>query len=331
MASSDARKPNYSRRFFWWAVFIVVLFGGYSAGWYYFAGRLQAEVAGAVGALNGNGRTADCANPQVNGFPFRIGVFCDAVAYEDGRRGVYARAGNFRSLAQIYQPTRAIAELDGPLEVGAPGLSPLAFDWDGLRASVSMGMPIPRLVSVVAEDLSGRTNPAAGDAMPLFRAEHAEGHLRPNGEDVDWAGSFRALQVDPAAADGRSLPPLDGSVDATIVDGLDLFRSDLRSLRGRSAEIRSLALSTGDGGVTLAGPVSVDANGLVNAEFTVTIRNPKSVATALAETFPEQRKQIEQGLVGLSFLGTETAMPLKIVQGQASLGFIPLGRVPAVE
>jgi hypothetical protein len=70
---------------------------------------------------------------------------------------------------------------------------------------------------------------------------------------------------------------------------------------------------------------------MVNAELTVTIRNPKAVATALAETFPEQRKQIEQGLVGLSFLGTETAMPLKIVDGQASLGFIPLGRVPAVE
>ena len=56
MASSNG-KPNYSRRFFWLAVFIVLLFGGYSAVWYYVAGALEKFAGTAIAEFNKGKRT----------------------------------------------------------------------------------------------------------------------------------------------------------------------------------------------------------------------------------------------------------------------------------
>ncbi|MCB1441256.1 MAG: DUF2125 domain-containing protein, partial [Nitratireductor sp.] len=60
------------------AIFVVVLFGGYSLGWFYFAGKLVEQVNVALAGAKQNGTNADCVNPTARGFPFRIGIFCDS-------------------------------------------------------------------------------------------------------------------------------------------------------------------------------------------------------------------------------------------------------------
>ena len=79
MPSSDATTPNYSRRIILLAVFIVVLFGGYSLGWFYVADRVREKIDTIVANLDKAGIAVDCANAEVRGYPFRIGVFCDAL------------------------------------------------------------------------------------------------------------------------------------------------------------------------------------------------------------------------------------------------------------
>ena len=44
MTSSDTTKPKYFGRMIGLAIFVVVLFGGYSLGWFYFAGKLVEQV-----------------------------------------------------------------------------------------------------------------------------------------------------------------------------------------------------------------------------------------------------------------------------------------------
>ncbi|BCH29623.1 hypothetical protein MesoLjLc_15530 [Mesorhizobium sp. L-8-10] len=314
----------------WLAVFVVVLFGGYSAGWFYMADRLEAEAARAVADLNKDGVTAECANLNVRGFPFRIGLYCDSLGYEDGGRSLFAAAGSLRSAAQVYQPSKAVAELDGPLRVSAPGIAPLWLDWDSLRASVRIATPLPERVSVATDGLSGMTDPEEGDPVSLFSAGKAEMHLRPNGTDVDWAGNFTELEIDPGIAGGRTLPMLNGSGDVTLKDGVALIRSGARGLRGRSAEIRNLDLSSGEGGVSVSGPISVAADGLIDASLTIRLRNPPAVSALLVGAFPEARSQIESAMAGLALLGREPSLPLRIVRGKATLGFIPLGDLPPV-
>ena len=329
MSPSAAPTKTYSRRFLWLAVFIVVLVVAYSAGWFYLADRVAKEANAAIASLHRNGVTAECANPAVRGYPFRIGLYCDSLGYEDPSRNVIATAGSLRTVAQIYEPMHVLAELDGPLRTAAPGMPPLWLDWDKLRASVRIAKPLPQRLSVEAEGLSTQTDPDEGDPVMLFSAAKVEGHMKPNGADLDWAGSFAGLQVDPAAAGGRTLPVLSGSVDAILNNGVQLVEAKAGSLRGQSGTIRNLDLSTGpDTSIAVSGEFSVGADGLLDANLTIRMRDPKGVSAALATAFPEARDQITTGFSGLSMLGDTPALPLKISRGKAVLGFIPLGNIP---
>lgn len=327
MTSSEPRTPNYRRRILWLAAFTVVLFGGYSVGWYYMAGKLRSEADKTLASLNRNGVVAECANLAVGGFPFRLGVTCDSLGYSDPAREVIATAGSLRTAAQIYQPLLTVAELNGPLRADAPGIGPLWVDWDSLRSSVRLSYPLPERISLEAEGLSAQTDPDEGEPQGLFSAGQSEAHLRPNGDNLDYAGSFTDLEIDPGAIGGRTLPPLDGSVDATLNDGVALIKSKARSLRGQSAEIRQMDLSSDTANISVTGKIAVDESGLVNADLKIKLRNPNAVAAILATAIPEASREIQQGFAALAMLGSEPTMPLRIVAGKATLGFIPLGKI----
>ena len=325
MPSSDRKKPNYSRRFFWLGVFIVVLFGGYSLGWFWLAGRLEAEAKTTITALNRDGMEADCVNPTARGYPFRIGLYCDSVAFSDAAQGISLSAGSLRSAGQIYDPMRLVAELDGPASIDSARAGVFSLDWENLRASARLSTPLPRRLSLEGVRLKAAT---AGGA-PLLAAENFQAHMRPNEENLDLAGSFSGLALDASLLDGRKVPPLSGQSDITINDGVRLLGERVKDLRGQSGTIRELALSTGEEtGVTLSGPFSIDDAGLIDARLNITIRDPRGLSAVLAEAVPEKRDQIEQAFSGLAMLGNAPSLPLRIAKGKASLGFIPLGQIP---
>jgi hypothetical protein len=324
VAQSRPKKPNYSRRIVWLAVFVVVLFGGYSAGWFYVADMVESRADAALAELNRDGVTAECANPVARGYPFRIGLFCDRVAFADAGQGVSLQAGSFRSAGQIYDPMRLVAELDGPAALDLPQGDPISLDWAGLRASARLAEPLPERVSLEGTDLK-----ASATGKPLAAVAAFQAHMRPNGADLDLAGSFEGLRLDRTLVEGRTLPPLSGQSDLTINGGVALVGSPPDSLRGQSGVIRTLTLSSGpETGVQLSGPFSVGQDGLLDAELKVTIRDPDGLSSVLADAFPENRDQIASGFSGLSVLGDEPTLPLKITRGRASLGFIPLGDIP---
>ncbi|MET3519205.1 DUF2125 domain-containing protein [Mesorhizobium abyssinicae] len=331
MTSTDERPPNFRRRLFWLAAFIAVLFALYSAGWFYLADRVRTEADKAVASLNVNGIEAGCANLTVSGYPLSFAISCDTLAYEDDARNVAASTGSFNAVAEITQPLSPVADLRGPLRTSMPGMTPLWIDWDKLRADAKLSWPLPRRVALKAEGLSGQTDPADNsDPVELFYAGKAAGQLQPNGLDIGYVGSFNDLEIDADAIGGRVLPPLDGSGEATLKNGVALIRTQSKSLRGQSVDIAKLDLSSGEARITVSGPLSVDAEGLIDAELTIKLRDPKAVAAILGGAIPERKSEIEQGFAGLAMLGNEPSMPLRIVKGKASLGFIPLGKIKAV-
>jgi len=312
--------------------FIVVLFALYSGGWFYLADKVRTETDKAVATLNKSGIEAGCANLQVSGYPLSFTVSCDNLAYEDDAKNIAASAGSFNAVAQITQPLSPVADLRGPLRTSVPGMVPLWIDWDNLQAKVNLSWPLPQRIALQAEGLSGQTDPADDtDPVELFSAGRAAGQLQPNGQDVDYAGSFTDLEIDADAIGGRVLPALDASGDATLKNGVALIGTQVKSLRGQSLEIRNLDLSSGTARVTVSGPLSVDAEGLVDADLMIRIKDPKAVASILAGAIPEQKDAIEQGFAALAMLGKEPSMPLKVIKGKASLGFIPLGKIKPVQ
>lgn len=336
MSSSEAHRPRSSRRFLWLTLFIVLLFGGYSVGWYWVAGKATVAVDETLARLNGDGRTTVCENRTIGGFPFRLGLTCDSVAYQDDVNHITATAAGLRTAAQIYQPLKTIAELDGPLRIEAPGITPLFLEWDSLRASARLANPVPTLVSVEATGLSGISDPdGETDPVNFFSAEQAEAHLRPNGPDLDWAGSFKQLEIDPGAVADRTLPIFDGEGDATIRNGVALVQSRPKSLRGQSVEIKTLALSSGEAKMVLSGPVAVDANGLVDASLRLAMENPAAVSAVFQTAVPERANEIGQAFAALGMLGDNPAVPIKIEKSRIKLdlvfGSITLGQLPLVE
>src|SRR5262245_57806709 len=124
MSSSKVAKRSYAVRFLWFLVFVAILFGLYSAGWFYLANRLKAQAEATIAALSTGGATADCASLEVRGYPFRLGLFCDSLGYDDGAGNIVVTAGSLRSAAQVYRPRNIEAELDSPLRTAVPGLPP---------------------------------------------------------------------------------------------------------------------------------------------------------------------------------------------------------------
>jgi hypothetical protein len=157
--------------------------------------------------------------------------------------------------------------------------------------------------------------------------------MRPNGADLDLAARFAGLAFDPALVDGRNVPPLSGEADISLADGVKLLgEAAAHDLRGRSGVVRSLSLTLGpEGSLQVSGPFSISADGLIDATLRVSLVEPNSLAASLSQVFPEEANKIDQALVGLTFLGNQPSMPLRISKGMVSLGFIPLGKIPPVQ
>ena len=329
MKSSDQNRPKSGHGLLWLVGVLVALFALYSAGWFWTANRLKTETAGLIAALASKGVQADCANMAVAGYPLRLAVTCDSLAYQDDARAVAASAGSVDAAASLFVPLWPSADFRGPLRTVAPGMTPLWIDWDGLRATTALWWPLPSRLTLAAEGLSGQTDPEDGDPVQLFSAGNAEAEFRPVGGDLAYSGRVSDLEIDAEAIGGRQVPPLDASGDATIKNGLALLRTGTRSLRGQSIDIGKLQLSSGEARVTLSGPLSVDEQGLIDARLEIRLRNPKAVGEVLGGVIPERKSQIEQGFAALAMLGGG-ALPLTVVKGKASLGFIPLGRIGPV-
>jgi hypothetical protein len=201
----------------------------------------------------------------------------------------------------------------------------LELNWTTLHGSVRLASPLPERVSIEGSGLVA--GPKA--ASPIVTAKTFEGHMRPNAGDLDVALRFGEVTIDAAALEGRVLPPLTGELDATLDEGVALLQAGIENLRGKSAIVRTLSLSSGEAAkITISGTIAADAAGLIDADLVVAVQDPKALAEAASKAFPEARDQIGNAMVGISMLGDNASMPLKIVRGKASIGFIPLGDIP---
>ena len=326
-ATPAPRVPNYGRRILWLGVSIVVVIALYTGAWFYFANLLEKETRSVVQDATENGLDAACDKPTAHGYPFRMGVSCDRIAVSDPAHGLSVSTGAFRTAAQVYDLKHIVGEIDGPAQIGTPEGVSYILNWEGLHASVRLADPLPERISLEGKNVKA----SLASGTPLATIAAFEGHVRPNGDDVDLAGLLDGVAVDPSLVQGRMLPALSSRSDISIKNGVTLLDDGVENFRGQSGTIRTLTLTSGaDAGVTLSGPFSVDLDGFLDADFSVTLRDPQSMATVLSDAFPEARNQIASGFAGLAFLGAAPTLPLKIVKGKAMLGFIPLGQIPPI-
>ncbi len=329
MRSSEDTRPNYSRRFFWFALLILLAIAGYSAFWYHFAGRVEAQARAVLAELNTDGVRANCEEPDVRGYPFRIGLFCRSVLYVDARDGIGFRAGAFRSAAQVYDPRHIVGELDGPAVIEIPGLQAIEAEWDVMHASLRLAGSRPQRLSVEGRSVELETGPARATEGSMLHFGTAELHLRPNGTDLDAALRFSGLRLgEPVVPEGVEPAPLDGFADLTVTGGAVPGAFD-EGLRNLDAAIRNISVRTTEGaGATLRGDASIDEFGLIDADLQLMVENPQALARFLADLFPERGSEIAMSMAAVAAMGERPMLPLRIDKGDVSLGFLSLGEIP---
>lgn len=327
MASRKKGTSRFARRILWLAVAVVAAFLAYTALWFTAARSLERELAAAIAELNGGGVRAHCEEPEARGYPFRIGLFCRSVFYENVRSGISVRAGAFRSAAQVYQPFRVVGEVDAPAAVTLPIFEPLEIRWANLRASARLADPLPERTSLEAREVV--VSEQEGGTTPLARLAAVEAHARRQDGDLETAASFRDLFLGAKVA--PDLPPLEGRARVLIEDGATLAETGRFDPYGRSGEIQELVVGvTGQKAqLSLSGPVSIDEDGLIDAELSVRLRDPAAVLQLLSRIFPDARDEITAAASGLSGM-EEAPLQIGIRRGRVFLGFIPLGRIPPI-
>lgn len=278
-----------------------------------------------IAESNGDGVRLACENSAVRGYPFRLGLYCDAVVYENPTEGIGFTAGALRSAAQIYNPRFFITELDGDARLEVPGLVAMKLDWESARASVRFDSPLPERVSIETRNLTAVTDDGA---TQLAAISEGQAHMRPNAGDVDLALSVKEMRLAENLVGTGPVPSLDGGVDMVLEDGVAWFAGGEWSLRGESGTIRNAHIEPGtDASIVASGTFSVDEDGLLDAEVTIEVTNPDRIGKLLADVLPEYEGQIKSTASGLAALGDKAQLPLRVVKGKVSFGPFNLGEL----
>ncbi|MFC5586215.1 DUF2125 domain-containing protein [Nitratireductor kimnyeongensis] len=331
MPSRKRAGRSFSRRFILFALFIVLAILAYTGAWFYAADTLERRTITAIENLNVGPQRANCEEPTARGYPFRIGLFCRSVFYEDAKNGVSISAGAFRSAAQIYQPMRTVGELDGPARIATPYLPAIEAGWENMRVSARLTASLPERISSEAKNVVLTLDDES--RQPIARAETLQAHARQNGNDLDIALISEALTIDSGLTNGSVIPAFNGELLVTVDNGVSLAGFDAPGLRGRSGTIEKLSLKIAgeEAGLILKGPIHIADNGLIDAELRVTVNEPRKIAQLVGEILPEKRDEIAGITAGLANLGTAPTLPVNIRQGRVFVGFLPLGSIPPVQ
>ena len=327
MPSGTQKSSRFTRRILLLGAALLVFALGYTAAWFATARALENEVTATIKGMNGNGIRAYCEEPEAEGYPFRIGLFCRSVFYEDVNKGISVRAGAMRSAAHVYRPSRVVGEVDSPAAIVLPLLVPMEIRWKDLRASARLAGPLPERVSVEGQQIV--ISAQEGDTTPLATLAAMEAHARQQGNAVETAISFRGFQIgaqiapDFAPLDGRALVLVEGGVTMAAEGRLDPY--------GQSAKIREFVVGVAgqNAEISLSGPISIDEDGRIDAQLRIGFSNPRTVMEYLAQVFPDAREEIMTAASALSSLG-DTPVVLNIRKGRVFLGFIPIGTIPPV-
>jgi len=262
------------RRWRWIAIgaTIVAIAVIWTSLWYYAAAVADRTLAGWLHREAAAGRVYSCGSQSFSGFPFKLAVQCRDVGVEvKGTQPAFAATAKTATFgATIWNPTRLVGDIVGPLTFAEQGQDPgFVADWVHGKIGVR-GIP-PNPESALFE-FDGphveRTTTATGND-DVFKADRiaATGRViggTPNDHPVIEA----TLHVDRAAAPTLHpslAAPVDATLDTVVRGFADLapkpWRARVREMQaaGGGIDIKAFRLAQGDA-IIIAGTGTLTLN-----------------------------------------------------------------------
>jgi hypothetical protein len=331
MQDKASAPSSASRKIRRLGVAVVLVVALYSAGWFFVASKIEAELDTRVANPASLGLSElICDNRTVEGFPFLIGATC-ARSGLTTKDGLSASAGAARLAARIYAPTSAIAEVDSPGVVTGPDGSTVQATWKMLRAGVSAGLDGLTSLSLTGSDIKSGLRLAQLPVDLDVGAEEGQAHLRRVDRNLELA--FLARKLTASSETGEVLlPEISTSLEARLDDQADVLAGKPLRLRATSGTITSLKIETGAGLFgELSGDFDIDEDGYLNGKFRTKLDDIDGWKTQLSAIFPDAGDSISAVaalLKGLAKGKEDIKVTLRVDRGHISLSMIPLGRIP---
>jgi len=300
----------------------LVLIAAWSAAWFYAAGQLEATLRETRDRVRDTGGELLCADEEVRGYPFRIGVFCSRVAYENPSSGLGLRTGELRSAAQLYRPGRLVGELESPLALTGPA-GTLEADWNSMRGSTSLGLNGPERFSLAGNDVIAK-GPEGTVQMSNFQFHG----LKINDDDARYA----VVMLDTDLPGVENIPSFDLRSEMLLDNAWQRLLAEpdvlqLARANGLTGRLNRFAFAAQGGGrLRLSGPFTITSSGILSGNFQIEVEKIEALASAFETRFSFLRDYMP-ALAAMGRLGN-TRATLNVRNGQASLGIIPLGPIP---
>lgn len=342
MNIASPEKKLMRRRVFLMILTIVVLIVGATFGWYYLANQVHVRVDAQVERLAGQGKTLNCENKQVKGYPFRVGLFCEKISYESPAEKIALSAGELRSAAQFYQPGFVVGELDGPAQLKMPGIGDLDLNWKLARSSSNISLGGLKRVSVTVEDFKAKGASGIMDGKLIADLASLELHIRPGGgdaasADIEVALDGKTMRLGGANAD--KIPAFDLDIDG-VAFGLNPVVKSGQNVEnwvksnGLTLQVRQFVLALENGGqLKASGPIQVNTEGLIDGKLDLEISELQTVVENITQQMPElgDTAKTIQAATAIFSQGSKDGkvrFKIQIRRGVMTMGFIPLGVLP---
>ena len=317
---------------------IFIIPGLVTLGWYWGADRLENLIETRISTIASTGVTVTCNNLEIRGFPFRIGLNCDNTSFDDTKRRIGFTAGELRTTAQIYKPGHVISELDGPLTV-TNRHSVVEANWQSMRASSVFDISNLSRASIEAMSINMATQLATMKELQNVSAENLQMHVRENENNVDIAASGVNIALENAIT--RSPIHIDDiNFFITVHDNMEILKydraRDSSMLYGSDMTLHDLTIKgKQNAAVTASGPLSVSDQGIISGDVAITLTNIANLKSTISEVNPALSANFSNIINILSALSPsenpdEIQINVKIRNGMAQAGIIPLGRIPAI-
>ncbi len=315
------------------ALSVVVV---YTAGWFYLASmakdRVRAELVKAAGQEN----SLECQSLSARGYPFSMYISCSGFNYRDQNQTLNAATSAVDVGASIFAFRTIKTQLTGPAAVALSGVNPIKANWNKLQASARTDGRTAQDISLSAENLRLQSVKTDTDSKaPVLSLQEMQFDLNSLEEPLKLKITFDDLQLsgDTSLA---VLPEVDGLLDISSPASLASFKEPDENgsvLRGKALQLNQVLFFLPSGAsISLNGPVTVDDEGLTNADLKIRLTNMPALGQSLQAAFPDQVKNINTVIFALGSMPKDesgaTIVPVLIKEGKISAGFIPLGRVP---
>lgn len=323
-------------------IFVVALALIYSAYWLVGARTVTQTAEARIAELRQAGWQVGYNDLAVRGFPSRFDTSVTALDLTSPQGDIRYAAPFVQALALAYQPNRVILALPDQQDITLGG-QPFGIASTGLRASVGLTANTALALDTATAEAQAVTvtDPGGGswaftDLLAAIRAASGRPHsydVYLNAQNFALPDSWRAR-----LSAGGSLPPALEivNVDATVVldrplnrHTLPAWETDPGQLRGLT--VRTLNIRWGELAITGDGEITVDETG-----------TPKGTLTLRATDWQRMLDlAIEAGLIDPDFRFMASSMgqtlaqgaedltlPIRFLNGNFSIGPIPLGPAP---